>query len=215
MNRSFPAGSHCPQCNTPLAWYDNLPVIGWIKLRGKCRHCKLPISARYPIVEAICGALFVFYYVMFFIFQRGPCEPWPLIYPDGLDVVFPLPGQMLMFASDWPMFALYMYLVASLLAASLIDAELFIIPVGIPWLAAIVGIITHTIIDDGNVPGALIPSSQVGALAAGGAVGFLVSMCLWWRGIFPQSFPEGEPMLEVDRTPPSRRRSWSSPCRRR
>src|SRR5947209_5628251 len=63
--------SHCPKCNTPLAWYDNIPVFGWIFLKGRCRYCKEAISPRYPIVEAITGGLFVFYYVMFFIEQRG------------------------------------------------------------------------------------------------------------------------------------------------
>src|SRR5687768_16865741 len=51
--------SHCPKCDKPLKWYDNLPVIGWIKLGGKCRYCREPISPRYPIVEAITGAIFV------------------------------------------------------------------------------------------------------------------------------------------------------------
>ena len=64
--------SHCPKCNTPIKWYDNVPVIGWIKLGGKCRNCHERISPRYPIVEAICGLLFVFYYVMFFVAQVGP-----------------------------------------------------------------------------------------------------------------------------------------------
>src|SRR5687768_276189 len=50
--------SHCPKCGNALKWYDNVPVIGWLKLRGKCRFCGLPISARYPIVEAITGGLF-------------------------------------------------------------------------------------------------------------------------------------------------------------
>ena len=72
---SFPA-SHCPKCDKPLKWYDNIPVLGWLKLGGKCRYCKEPISPRYPIVEAITGLLFVFYYVMFFHFQIGPtCPP--------------------------------------------------------------------------------------------------------------------------------------------
>src|ERR1700761_6169590 len=64
--------SHCPKCNTRLAWFDNIPVFGWLMLRGKCRYCREPISARYPIVEAITGLLFVFYYAAFFIWQLGP-----------------------------------------------------------------------------------------------------------------------------------------------
>ena len=47
--------SHCPRCNHALAWRDNLPVVGWIILGGRCRSCRLPISPRYPIVEAAVG----------------------------------------------------------------------------------------------------------------------------------------------------------------
>ncbi len=69
---SYPP-SHCPKCNQRLKWYDNIPVIGWIKLGGKCRFCREPISPRYPIIEAITGLLFVFYYVMFYVIGLVPC----------------------------------------------------------------------------------------------------------------------------------------------
>jgi leader peptidase (prepilin peptidase)/N-methyltransferase len=49
--------SACPSCGTPIKPYDNVPVLGWLWLRGKCRSCKAPISAKYPIVEALTGAL--------------------------------------------------------------------------------------------------------------------------------------------------------------
>ena len=44
--------SHCPNCGEPVKPYDNIPVLSWLLLRGRCRHCKQPISIRYPIVEA-------------------------------------------------------------------------------------------------------------------------------------------------------------------
>lgn len=47
---SLPA-SHCPSCETPLAWYDNIPLLSWLLLRGRCRSCRAPISAQYPLVE--------------------------------------------------------------------------------------------------------------------------------------------------------------------
>jgi leader peptidase (prepilin peptidase)/N-methyltransferase len=50
-------GSHCPSCGTPIKPYDNIPVLGWMLLRGRCRACHTKISARYPLVEAVCGAL--------------------------------------------------------------------------------------------------------------------------------------------------------------
>lgn len=50
--------SHCPNCDTELANRDNLPVVSWLVLRGKCRTCGHPISRRYPLVEALTGLLF-------------------------------------------------------------------------------------------------------------------------------------------------------------
>ena len=49
--------SRCPHCGKPVKPYDNIPVLSWLLLRGRCRHCKEPISARYPIVEAGTGLL--------------------------------------------------------------------------------------------------------------------------------------------------------------
>jgi len=50
--------SHCPQCETPIRPRDNIPVVSWMVLGGKCRHCGNPIAVRYPLVEASCGLLF-------------------------------------------------------------------------------------------------------------------------------------------------------------
>jgi leader peptidase (prepilin peptidase)/N-methyltransferase len=55
---AFPA-SHCPSCDTPIKAYDNVPVLSWLWLRGRCRSCHHSISARYPIVEAVTAALLV------------------------------------------------------------------------------------------------------------------------------------------------------------
>jgi leader peptidase (prepilin peptidase)/N-methyltransferase len=49
--------SHCPNCGAPVKPYDNIPVLSWLLLRGKCRSCGNPISARYPLVEALTAVL--------------------------------------------------------------------------------------------------------------------------------------------------------------
>ncbi len=72
----FPA-SHCPKCNTKLRWFENIPILSWLALLGKCRTCKAPISLQYPVVELVMallsGALYrhfglsfaLFYYFLF------------------------------------------------------------------------------------------------------------------------------------------------------
>ena len=51
--------SHCPRCGTQLQWFENVPVLGWMGLRGRCRHCGAPISPRYPLVELLTAGLWV------------------------------------------------------------------------------------------------------------------------------------------------------------
>lgn len=51
--------SHCPACGHPVRWRDNIPVVGWLALRGTCRDCGVPISPRYPAVEGLTGLLFL------------------------------------------------------------------------------------------------------------------------------------------------------------
>ena len=55
---AFP-GSHCPSCETPIKPYDNVPVVSWLWLRGRCRACHGSIPARYPVVEATTALLLV------------------------------------------------------------------------------------------------------------------------------------------------------------
>src|SRR5947208_4229156 len=55
--------SACPSCHAPIAAYDNLPVLSWIMLRGRCRRCKAAISPRYAAVELLTGLFFVLSYL--------------------------------------------------------------------------------------------------------------------------------------------------------
>lgn len=54
--------SHCPNCNAPIRWYQNIPILSWCCLRGKCANCHKPISVRYTIVELLGGILFLVAY---------------------------------------------------------------------------------------------------------------------------------------------------------
>lgn len=68
---SFP-GSHCYSCGTPIRWYDNLPVLSYLLLRGRCRVCRAPFSPRYALIELLTGVLFCTVFLRY-----GLC--WPLL----------------------------------------------------------------------------------------------------------------------------------------
>lgn len=51
--------SHCPHCKHKLSWFENIPLISWLVLRGRCRHCKVAISPQYPLVELLTSVLVV------------------------------------------------------------------------------------------------------------------------------------------------------------
>lgn len=57
--------SFCPHCKKKIAWHDNIPLISFILLKGKCRHCRFPISLQYPVVEFLTGSLFVLAFFFF------------------------------------------------------------------------------------------------------------------------------------------------------
>lgn len=59
LNRSY-----CPRCRRQIAWYDNIPLVSFVCLRGRCRHCRQPISWQYPLVEFITAVLFVLVFIV-------------------------------------------------------------------------------------------------------------------------------------------------------
>jgi len=81
--------SHCPKCNVKIAWYDNIPVISWLMLRGQCRNCGTSISIRYPAVELLTAIL-----SLVVVVQLGPTPAgmagllltWTLIAGAGIDL---------------------------------------------------------------------------------------------------------------------------------
>ena len=74
--------SHCPKCNAAIKWYQNIPILSWLALRGKCANCREPISPRYIIVEAIGGVLFLSVFIQtqgMFAADRGLLPPFAML----------------------------------------------------------------------------------------------------------------------------------------
>lgn len=101
-----PKRSFCPSCKTQLKWKDNLPIIGWLLLRGKCRYCGTKYGIRYPAVELLTAVLFCF-------------AAWRVLYSDGN------------LAGEWAAWLTLLHILAIigvLLPWALIDLDLTYIP---------------------------------------------------------------------------------------
>lgn len=120
-----PTWSFCPHCNKRIRPYHNLPIVGWLWLRGRCHDCQSSISIVYPLIE--CTTVFLFVMV------------W-----DAMFVARVLPGIHHP-SHDWPMAIAYLSLFAGLLATSAMDIESYIIDIRLSVLSMILGIICYTI----------------------------------------------------------------------
>jgi len=109
--------SHCPQCGSGIAWYDNIPVLSWLILRARCRSCSAKIGIRYPLVELATGLLSLAVVVHFGV---GPETVsalvllWALIAATGIDfdhqllpdqITLPLLWLGLLINLNWQLFA--------------------------------------------------------------------------------------------------------------
>lgn len=131
--------SACPSCGTKLTWRENIPIFGWLILRGKCRFCKSAISPEYPLVEAFTAALVTAFFVLYWQIDRNfhwLGINWIAIRPDWMTPSSP--------AQIWPTFAMLVLLLGSLVAMTLVDAKTFTIPLQLPWFIAVMGVVVHT-----------------------------------------------------------------------
>ncbi|HYP77950.1 MAG TPA: prepilin peptidase [Polyangiaceae bacterium] len=125
--------SRCPGCGSRIRIYDNIPVLGWLFLRGRARCCKIRISARYPLIEAL-GGLFAWAIVRVVIFELPDETAW-------WKVVL--------------LFALYLALALGLLAAAFIDLDHMYLPDAITLGGALLGLVSATL-RGGTFQGALL-----------------------------------------------------------
>lgn len=148
-------GSACPKCGTAIKPYDNVPVLAWLWLGGKCRACEAPISALYPTVEALFGVLAVL------LFRR--------VIPDLADL-----DTAHLVALVW-----YGWLLFALVGLSFTDLRhyiipdqfsIYMVPVGVAGAAALAAL--------GYTGAPTWQGSVVGALVGGGALG-LVMLGYW------------------------------------
>ncbi|MEO1009391.1 MAG: A24 family peptidase [Planctomycetota bacterium] len=203
--------SRCPYCETKLRWKDNIPIVGWLFLRGRCRYCRTPISPEYPLIELAVACLFAGFYVLWYMIpeNRGTTPGFEVL---GLDLGAIRPEWTLVDRFNGvpmqsaPLFFVLLLLLGTLFAMTLTDLKTTMIPLVLPWFATLVGIAGHTAyagymsLQDEELArvadGARWSIPTYGwtglGLGAGGVLGIGVSLVLLKLGLIRRSFADAE-----------------------
>ena len=172
--------SSCPSCGKHIRFYDNVPLLSWLMLGGKCRYCKTPISIRYFIIELLTAVIFLGLFIVYFDTDiRKTVQPF--------------------LSRGWLIYLLDIIMLSAFIAASAIDLEHWIIPLAICWLVTIVGFIGSAagpyIINPALIRAyKLLPvaSAATGSLAVGAALGLAISFGLLASGLLKRSYDTDE-----------------------
>lgn len=200
--------SHDFETGKRLAWWENIPIVSYLLLRGKSRHSGKPISPQYPMVEATTALLFALVFAVYY---------W-----SGLRPGFATLG----FFKSWPVLVVHLVLISSLLVATVLDWRYHMVWTTIPWVAtavAVVGLPVAAVFGyvepaTTNVFGQAIPAiapiatpAGIGG-AIGGLLGLMLALGLLQTGMLPRSFQDVElalteesPQDEIFKYPHSRR----------
>lgn len=175
-------GSACPACNAPIAFYDNIPLLSWLLLRGRCRRCGAGISFRYFLIELLTAIMFAGVYLWLFYFEGRQ---------TGLEGT----AMQRFFDGGWLFYLAVITLMSAFLAASAIDLELWIIPIQLCWFVSVAGLAASTaagwVIDAETLAAyRLFPAAGVktAAMTAGAAVGLVISLLALRFGWIPVSY---------------------------
>ena len=168
-------GSRCPACRAAIRWRHNVPVLGWLLLRGRCHDCQSPIACRYPIVEAMCATM-VGVVASVELLSGGATLP-------GVAFVAGRGGSDgLLFHTDWSLVAVctvHCFLLVTLFAWALFDVEGHAVPR--QWKAIACGVMIAAVAISPlvwpKVQTALLPVGLVSGIGGWPAAG------VWWRGL--------------------------------
>ncbi len=153
-----PARSFCPGCGATIAWCDNVPILSYLLLGGRCRRCRMTISIRYPLVEGLTILLFLLAYDTFFLGRVRP----------GFTSV----------PTDWLVFLAHVVLIGALIVTSAIDMEGYWIDVSITYGVVVVGAVTHAFWTPASSAGFPRPWPVTAAGATAAVIGMVMSAFL-------------------------------------
>jgi leader peptidase (prepilin peptidase) / N-methyltransferase len=154
-------GSHCPKCLAPIAARDNIPVVSWLILRASCRRCGSGIAARYPLIEALAGLLFVAVYL---IDTHSGGAPWYT-------------------GNPYATVAYHLLFVSLLVVATFIDYDLYVLPDAVTVTGMVLGIGLGALFPEVRLDPLSLPPTPVKTHSAGlvmGVQGLLVGGGLVW-----------------------------------
>ena len=171
----FP-GSHCPSCGRAIRWFDNIPILSWVVLRGRCRFCKASISPRYILIEVATALLVAGLYACYYLWDMR--------------------SGMGSFSSSWPVFIAHAALLCGMLGCSVIDIRSYHLPLEICWFVSIVGMVAATAWANPNVIPQVSPFTAASCVGAG--VGLIVAIVLLHRGLIQPSFIDADVRLLPD-----------------
>ena len=191
--------SRCPTCGARLKFFrDNLPILGWFLIRGKCRYCGVRVSPQYMVIELLVALIFLGLYVVFFMVR--PSFPWW--------------GSI---GSSWwyynepflcgPAFVALAFLIAGLIAMTIIDAKTFTIPIQIPVFVTIIAFIAYplqALLPVNRRAAGLWPIQvtgwQVGSMIFGAMLGILIAFLLLKLGKIRYSFHDYDKYVKEGET---------------
>ena len=165
--------SRCPGCETQLRWYDNIPIFGWLLLRGRCRYCEVPIPIRYPAVELLTALLSLW------VWHHVAHEPLAVVPVDAF-------GDVLLAVSM--AFFFYFYFVALLIAITFIDLDETIIPHELTGAGVVLGLAAAFVVPTTGPMAGLWPGTDwldalLGLLVGGGVIFGVIKGYALVRGI--------------------------------
>ncbi|MFW5652795.1 MAG: prepilin peptidase, partial [Planctomycetota bacterium] len=179
--------SHCPNCGHRLRWFENLPIVGYLFVKGRCTSCGRRISLQYPLIELLCAVMFGGIFVLYYMITPGGPTFVNHLAPPWL----PESG----FTETWPILILHLLMLAGLLGMTIIDLRTFQIPILIPTFISVLAVPIHALmpilpgswlrmpLEEPGLSAWIIPLASPAALGACllGLVGIFISTMLLRR----------------------------------
>ncbi|MEK6797782.1 MAG: A24 family peptidase [Planctomycetota bacterium] len=182
-----PVWSACPHCRRRIQWFDNVPILSFINLRGRCRHCGVPIATSYLVVEA---AMAVIVLMLLDAFMIGAVREGLSRSPVGLTERLAL---------DWPILVAHVVLMACLFAMSAIDLEHYWVDIRFTNFVVVCGFILHVIWTPRHSAAWPRPSDATSAMSLLACLGLGLAALLWM--IHREPIDPDEPVVSEDPPP--------------